>query len=250
MKSSFIIKKKIININSNESEILVYIKEILNQIFDSSNVKILNSENGRKRVYCYDSKICYFTIDEVFNTNVLKIYDGDKIYIYYIKETKKEFEVELKGYNNTKKNNNCYFMDDKTTLDISDDNKYIHIEIDNKFKEIMINLIEKINPDNSLMEIYKSFNCVIYNELSIKKSKIKNQSYSDRDITDLLILKNDKLIEFKTTIFKENRSYIVQKAYGEDYKITFSLKNLDDFKKVNFDINENINFAKKLEKKK
>lgn len=249
MKSSFIIKKKIINMYDDKSEMLVYINEILNQIFDSNSIKIIGSENGKYKICCYDSKICYFTLDNAFNVNVLKIYDGDKIYLYYIKEKKSEIEVNLKGYNNVHKNINCYFMDNKTVLEVLNDSKYIHIEIDNKQKNMMMDLIEKINPDNSLMEIYNEFSCVIYNELAIKKNKIKNQSYTEKDLTDLLILKNNRLIEFKTTVIKEKREYIIKKTYGE-YKVTCSLVDLDDFKKVNFDINENINFAKKLEKKK
>lgn len=252
MKEMLTFKKKIIDISKLNCNVIEYIDEILKQLFELENIEMSMESNNSYLITSNDEKICNLYIETLLNYNVLKILIDNKTYIYHVKETNSNFLIELKEYNDChdKLLYNLYFSQDKCLIHINGNDNYLYLEVNNNDKEEIINKVDNIDIDDDIIKIYKKIITLSYdNTLIIRKVKLVNISNSNEDVTDLLVLKNSDLVEFKMTINKENRKYVIERKYGE-YKITFTSSVLSDFNNSYFEIGDTIGFIKKLEKKK
>ena len=124
-------------------------------------------------------------------------------------------------------------------------------DIDNKK---LLDTITFVKADDRLEDIYTKteglFTSPIneYNSVRIKKCKKINSLYNNERVTDMISLYNGKLVEFMTTVKKNNRTYIIRKD-NDNYNITFVDVINKGMSNFYFDINDEVKLIKKLEKK-
>ena len=113
-------------------------------------------------------------------------------------------------------------------------------------KEEQIDYIIK-NYLNRKNVIYKKINNN-YGRIKIIKSKLID-SKTNELITDKLVIKDYSLEDLKLTINNEDKKYIIEKV-NDNYVVTYVNSSLEDINKSYFSINNNVSFAKKLERRK
>lgn len=262
-------KKEIVINIKNDSKIIYYkeekniecklnknIKRIIKEIFDISDDIEIKEKDHVNTVLRKDEKICHFFIKKNIKTNkyILKILKDDIVYEYLMTIEKEEItgsltkieieNQELKGY--------ILRYDEKQIICINKNGKEICIEIEDDIndKKSLIDLFYKINIDDKLNEIYYQIteNNIIEN-IKIKKSIILDTNYFQEIITDKLYVENGIVVDYKTTIFKNNKTYVIEKNMHECTIKTFD-SSIEALSYIFFELNDQINFIKKLERKK
>lgn len=128
----------------------------------------------------------------------------------------------------------------------------INIELEYKSNNIeeLIKLIKKINLEESIKDIFHILQEKIdMNNIKIIKYDILNTCDNYHKITDVINIENNKLIDFMVTILKDNKKYIIQKEIN-NYTIKVFDESIDSLTKAYFEINDQVQFVKRLEKQK
>ena len=102
----------------------------------------------------------------------------------------------------------------------------------------MSKLVEKL-----MQDIYLSDNMWVY----LIDRLIENKT--NELVTDTMYVFDNYLEEFKTTIKKDDRKYIVEKT-GDNYTVTYINSSINDIEESYYTINDKIDYVKKLERKK
>lgn len=253
MKEKIEVKRNIINIDKNLNEIDTYIYPIIKNLLNTSeSLEIKKETNNLYKVYINNTLYCKVIIDSnvIMYEYMLKIIFKDKTYTYYVDYEKNNLVVNMHEYS-YKKDNKEYYVNKYYTIHegvIIDRNNKITLIIedklitDNKFN----NILENINFLSKLEEIYNELNK--YERIKIVKSRLINNK-TDELVTDIIKITDNNLEELKLTINKEDKKYIIEKT-GNNYTITYINSSVCEIKESYFTITDNMNFIKKLEKKK
>jgi len=265
MKNRFIIEKKNIEKIINYDEIKkknfflnVNLKKIFKDLLDfDEELKIEKGENNDNIVYQKDKPLCSFIIDDdcMLYKYIIKIAKDNILYEYDIIENPKSLIGSLKSASFIKNGIN-YSMEryySKYFIDIKSNNKGIYLVLENSTDEErdIPKLIAEINLDDKIEKIYDKLSPMFntYNNLTIKKYNILNTIDMKEINTDLIIIEKGRLIDYLATIEKQEKKYIIKKE-RDNYSITLLNSSIDGLLSTCFDIDRQVKFVKKLEKKK
>ena len=257
MKDNVVVKKNIMNLNNykdNTLNIDTYITDIIRSILSTNkSIKILKKDKYNYLVYLEDNYECSLIISndiDLFDYELKLIYN-DKIITYLVDEDSEMLKINMNVYS-YRKDNKSYSVIKYSSIyegTIIDRCNKVKIEIgDNSLNDIIFNkLLENIDCNSSLEEIYKKINNN-YGRIKIIKSKLIDNKTNEL-ITDRLVIKDYSLEDLKLTINNEDKKYIIEKV-NDNYVVTYVNSSLEDINKSYFSINNNVSFAKKLERRK
>lgn len=259
MRSSLLIKneskiKKSFLINENPEYVL---KQLLGI---DGDVKVVRNDNKyllyNNGKLLYNFNVSYQDGYELYDY-VINVFDENSSYHYFCDDNHEGMKANLREYcfeeNNTNYRivNSYYFC-----VDITKGNKGLAIEIEDQNIDIKFleSIIKKISLEDTLKDMYNKLS-VITNCSNIKiKKYIKLNTCDFREkITDLLVIRNNELLEYLTnvTILVNNkeRKFTFSKN-NNNYSITFVDGSVDDFTSSYFLANEQVEFIRKIDTKK
>ena len=182
---------------------------------------------------------------------MIKIICKDKTFTYYIDTNKDNLIINMNEYTYKKEDreysitNYCNIYEG---IVIDRCNKVrVIIEDSSMYRDKFNNILENIDVNSTLEELYNSINNN-YFKLKITKSRLIDNKTNEL-VTDTIYVFNNYLEEFKTTIKKDDRKYIVEKT-GDNYTVTYINSSINDIEESYYTINDKIDYVKKLERKK
>ena len=132
-------------------------------------------------------------------------------------------------------------------IKIEPNNTGVYIEYETNYMDTdIIEVLDNLTFDESLEEIYNLINNYLEDYRTLTITRYKISKYFKKTITDRLYLIGNNLQEFKMTV---DNKYIVKKE-DNNYVITYLDSDIEDIEKSYFNLNNQINFVKKLERKK
>lgn len=257
MIDNFTIKKN----RFNNSNLELYIDSIIKSIFNDK-IKYINKyeEDNIYEVGTYKNGKVIVVLPKIIDLfdNKLRIVNNNKMYEYGIDIDKQFININLREINFGNNDNNYHvtFIGSSRLVNINNIDSACQFEID-EFdidNKKLLDTITFVKADDRLEDIYTKteglFTSPIneYNSVRIKKCKKINSLYNNERVTDMISLYNGKLVEFMTTVNKNNRTYIIRKD-NDNYNITFVDVINKGMSNFYFDINNEVKLIKKLEKK-
>lgn len=257
MKNKIVVKKNIINLNDfefNNLSIDNYLESIIRGIFDTNkSIKIIKKEKYCYSIYLEDNYECDLKLDSniILFDYELKLIYKDKVINYLIDDDGGRLNISMNAYS-YKKNNVDYFVTKCSNIYegiiINRCNKIdIALESNMLNDEVFRNILETINCNDSLEELYNKLNNNFSRVKIVKSRLIDNKT--NEIITDKIIVKDNLLEELKVTIDSDNKKYVIEKING-NYVVTYVNSSLEDISKSIFNINNNTKTFKSLEKRK
>lgn len=263
MKKEFVIEKRITDkvidykeIKNKNCYLNLNLKKIIKDIFNLDREIEIKKSKDYDIVYINDEIFCTFSIDDncMLYKYLIKIVKDNIIYIYDIIEDPKNMFGKFKTCS-FKKEDTKYIVEryySKYLIDIKGEKKGICMAFGSNVDNIstIIQLLSNIEVYDKIETIYKKIidNSNINTDLTIKKYNILNTVDSRQIDTDLIIIENGKLINFLSIVEKENKKYIIKKE-RDNYSVTLLNNSLNGLLSSCFDMTEQFNFIKKLEKK-
>lgn len=257
MKEKITIKRKDIN-NIN---LELYIDAIINELYGDSIATITTYENSNicEIMTAKKKKIVILQNTYAITEHKLKCIIDNIVYEYNISYDKKNIYLTLQEIKFTKNKEDYHitFIGNSKLINIKRENNATQFEMDDYLisKEELLEKISLISANDNLKETYLKIESLIekpineFSSLKIKKYIINNNNYSRENITDIISIHNNKLIEFMITINKNNKTYVIRKD-NNNYSITLINAIVDnEISSFYFDINEEASFIKKLERK-
>lgn len=237
------------------------IETILKRIFDINTgikIKYLKQDNEfkfevyeKEKLYCTgNSTVSYYQ-----NRSILQIKKDNTVYEYLVTFIGNKIEIILQRLIYEKNNthytiliyNDTYFIeiknnDNRTLINIQDENYDI--------KKIFETTISIENSDD-VTTVYNKIIRVIkqVNNLEIKKNKILDKKTTTEIPVGTLTINEGVLIDYLNTIDKNGKKYTIKKE-GNNYSYILNDSTTEDFLSSYFDFSEQVQFIKKLEKKK
>lgn len=254
MRDRIVIKKNIISFDKDVNEIDIYLESILKKILNTEkDIRILKEKNKSYKLYIDGDYECNFMVEDnvVLYDYMIKIIYKDKTYTYYIDTNKDNLIINMNEYTYKKDNkdysitNYCNIYEG-IVIDRCNKVKVI-IEDSSMYRDKFNNILENIDVNYTLEELYNSINNN-YFKLKITKSRLIDNKTNEL-VTDTIYVFNNYLEEFKTTIKKDDRKYIVEKT-GDNYTVTYINSSINDIEESYYTINDKIDYVKKLERKK
>lgn len=235
-------------INNNLSNI---IKEILEINYE---IKLEENNNAIIVTNINNNKICELHINKsLYDNYSLKINKNNILYEYKIKLNKDKLNLNIKSIKFVKDNNkyNVSIYDRFNLININKKDRQVTIELEKELKlEELIKVTGNIILNDEINIIYEKISKeILFDNIKIKKSYILNHNVMQELITDLIVVKERVLEEFLTTIIKNDKKFKIRKE-GNNYSLTVINSSIESLISAYFEINEQVQFVKKLEKKK
>lgn len=254
MKDKIIVKKNIVSFNNNIKEIDIYLESMLKKIFNTDeNINIMKYDKYLYRIYVDNKYKCDVKIDDcvVLYDYMIKIIYDDKTYTYYVDTKENNLILSMNEYSYKKDNKNyCVtkYCDiyEGSVIDRCNKVKLI-IEDSYMNKEKFNDILENIDTSSTLEELYNNIGDNYFKIKIVKSRLIDNKTHEL--VTDIIYVSNNSLEEFKTTINKEEKKYIVEKT-GDNYTVTYVNALINDIEESYYTITDKIGYVKKLERKK
>mgnify|MGYP007069901859 CR=1 FL=1 len=253
MKTNVVINKSIYEIyqKNKMDRIKTYIEDIIYNMYNiKGEVKIVN-DNEYYLLLIDDIYVFRFTFDNdvTLEDYIIRVYLDDKVYTYTLFDDIKQITLNLTNvlYQKEDREYSISNFNYGKGIEIHNNNVGIYIEYETNYMDTdIIEVLDNLTFDESLEEIYNRINNYLedYRTLSITKYNISK--YFKKVITDRLYLIGNNLQEFKMTV---DNKYIVKKE-DNNYVITYLDSDIEDIEKSYFSLNNQINFVKKLERKK
>lgn len=251
---------KIVNyddLKKNDSKLENYFEEIIKEILEIDTEFELYQIDNKNYILLNKDKELISELN-VSSTNlkhyVVNMNKDNKLYEYRIDIFRDIIKTKIKSCKFIKNNVNYIInvYNQYRLINICDKDNGITIEVKNEDndEEKIIESVININIEDGIKEIYEKINKKIsFADIKIKKSKLINSRFMQELITDIIIINNNRLEDFLITITKKDKTYKIKKE-NNNYSLSVINSSIEALTSAYFEINEQVQFVKKLEKKK
>jgi len=248
---------KLITLPNSKCYIEKYFNNLFNEIYGTNEEYIfINEDNGRYQVLKNNKQLCTFKINkysEIYDF-IINIFEEDKEYCYHIIDEGVKIMANLAYHRYTKDGIKYHLGGTQNflTITITKDKEIVSIQIymGDREQNNIKDLTDSISLNDTIHDLYNKINIFItdYHKLRIKKSNILNTIDRKEQVTDLIYIDNNELIDYMSTTSNNDKKYVVRKE-NNNYMLTCINGNVDDFVSSYFLVNDEVKFIKKLEKK-